>query len=133
MPIAHSFDPEKNLILIEITGSNSLKDVENFVREMNEAEDMPGIEVPALVDAREAEEHRFLITEIDSIARLAATLPKLPGGRRHALVSGNRRNLGLMALFQQFNRLTDVIRIFNDIDDAMTWLEEGREVELQGA
>ena len=126
MPIHHSIDSENALSVVTVSGSVTVEEAANFIKERQKADDDMGY--PVLVDTRAADAHNdLLITDMDLLARLAAETHRRNGGRKEAFVAEDEQNAGLLSLFRKFSLNGHNQRVFAEIDEAIAWLKAALE------
>ena len=122
MPLTQFIDHERNVSVISVTGRLSVADTVAFIKEEAAKAEEDGKRLPLLIDATQADDHKFLITEVDMFARLAEKMHRNNGHRREALVAGSEMNLGVLSLFKQFSANSENTQVFTDVDEAIAWL-----------
>ena len=121
MPIHHSIDNDRQLSVTTITGLITVSEAADFLkmRAVNGKRSL----LPLLVDAREAETHDFLITDMDLLARLAADIHGPRQARKEAFVAVDEHNVGLLTLFRKFSLNRENQRVFQEVEEAIRWLK----------
>ncbi len=124
MPIETSIDSRTGLRTHVVTGSFTLDELENELRDAYRRPDYRP-EANSLCDLREAGAAAFTDEEIQSVVDTVLEHRGAPPGVRTALVVARDLSFGLARMFahQLEAKSHSNVMVFRDMDEAMAWLE----------
>lgn len=122
--LQHRLDHERRIVWLTGTGAVTLEAV---LRDQDLLRADPDFKADygLLADYRDADLSAF---DAAKMRVISARSPLAPTARRAFVVRGDA-NFGLGRMFETYSRLSEraaVVRIFQDLDEALAWLAEAR-------
>jgi hypothetical protein len=128
MPIDTRIDPDGGLRVHSLNGRLQFEEVRDTLEELYSSPDFDPA-MNALWDVRDASTADISLEDVRKIAQLVSGRRPKEGLSRVALVVSRDVDFGLARMYEM--KLEDVahseVRVFRDIEEALTWLGQGLE------